>query len=161
MTWSRQSRLWLWTSAQPSTLLFKKFHFIHHNSRIPPQLEKNHEVPPSSRDEALSHCNVLREIPRSFLNFETVLNTFDATQKVPRHTFLTREELLVSWHNLIWAPSPLLISTWGSIPLLWLERDPDLPVSPLEEAGLTLKLERKPRGSCHIPKNTNFPIHSM
>ena len=29
-----------------------------------------------------------------------------------------------------------------------------LPVAPQEEAGLALKLERKPRGSCHIPKDT-------
>ena len=29
-----------------------------------------------------------------------------------------------------------------------------------EEASLTLKLERKPRVSCHIPKDTDFPVHS-
>ena len=23
-----------------------------------------------------------------------------------------------------------------------------------------MKLERKPRGLCHIPKDTNFPVHS-
>ena len=71
-----------------------------HNSRIPQQLEKNHEVPPSLRDEALSLCSVSREIPRSLLKFETVLDTLDATQKVPRHTSLTREEHRVFQHKL-------------------------------------------------------------
>ena len=47
----------------------------HCNSRIPPQLQKNQEVPPSSRDEALSRCSVSREIPRSLLKFERVLDT--------------------------------------------------------------------------------------
>ena len=46
------------------------------------------------------------------------------------------------------------------IPLFCLERDPDLPVAPQEEAGVTLKLERMPRGSCLIPKDTDFPVHS-
>src|SRR5574340_1075989 len=35
------------------------------NSRIPPQLEKNHVVPPSSQDEALSRYSVSGEVPRS------------------------------------------------------------------------------------------------
>ena len=85
----------------------------HCNSRIPPQLQKNQEVPPSSRDEALSRCSVSREIPRSLLKFEMVLDTFDGTQNVRWHTCLTREEHWVSQHNLIWPPSPLLVSTWG------------------------------------------------
>src|SRR5574337_1346694 len=34
------------------------------NSRIPPQLEKNHVVPPSSQDEALSRYSVSGEVPR-------------------------------------------------------------------------------------------------
>ena len=95
-----------------------------HNSRIPMQLKKNHEVPPLSWGEAPSRWSLSREISRSLLKFETVLNTRDATQKVSRHTGLTREEHQVSRHYLIWAPSPLLISKWGSIPLLFLEGDP-------------------------------------
>ena len=42
----------------------------------------------------------------------------------------------------------------------FLERDPDIPFAPQEEASLTLKIKRKPRGSCHMPKDTNFPVHS-
>ena len=86
------------------------------NSRIPQQLEKDHKVPSSLPDEALSHCSVSREIPRSLLNFETLLDTLDTTQKVPRHTSLTVEEHRVSWHNFIWAPSPLLIWHDGRLP---------------------------------------------
>ena len=44
--------------------------------------------------------------------------------------------------------------------MLRLKRDPDLPISAQEEAGLTLKLEGKPLESCHIPKDTDFPVHS-
>ena len=47
-----------------------------------------------------------------------------------------------------------------AIPLLCLERDTNLPIAPQEEAGLTLKLEGKPRGLCHILKDTDFPVHS-
>ena len=71
------------------------------NSRIQPQLEKNHEVPLSSRDEPLSHYSVLREIPCSLLKFEKVLDTLDATQKVSRHTSLIQEEHRVSQQNLL------------------------------------------------------------
>src|SRR5574340_491728 len=48
------------------------------NSRIPPQLEKNHVVPPSSQDEALSRYSVSGEVPREELEVETVLGTLDA-----------------------------------------------------------------------------------
>ena len=61
-------------------------------SRIPPQLEKNLEVLPSSRDEAIARCRVSREISHSLLKFKMVLDILDATHKVPRHTSLSREE---------------------------------------------------------------------
>ena len=41
-----------------------------YNSRIPPQLEKNDVVPPSSKDEALARYSVSREVPRSVLKSE-------------------------------------------------------------------------------------------
>ena len=53
------------------------------NLRIQLKLEKNHEVPPSSLYEALSRCSVSREIPCSILKLETVIETLDATQKLP------------------------------------------------------------------------------
>ena len=63
-----------------------------HNSRGTPcslpQLEKNHEILHSTRDEALFHCGVSREIPPSLLSLDRVLNTLDATQEVPRHPHL-------------------------------------------------------------------------
>ena len=45
------------------------------------------------------------------------------------------------------------------IALLFLERNCDVPITPQEEAGLTLILDRNPRGPCHYPKDTDFPIH--
>ena len=41
-----------------------------------------------------------------------------------------------------------------------MKSDPDLPVAPQEDTGLILKLEMKPRGSCHIQEDTDFPVHS-
>ena len=99
----------------------------HRNSRIPPQLKKNHVVHPSSKDEALSRYSVSREVPRSLLKSEKLLGTLDATPKVPRHTSLTWGEHRGSRHHFIWDSSPLLIATGGSIPLLCLEGIPDLP----------------------------------
>ena len=62
------------------------------NSRGTPssllQLEKNHEILHSMRDEALFHCGVSREIPPSLLSLDRVLDTLDATQEVPRHPHL-------------------------------------------------------------------------
>ena len=51
--------------------------------RIPPQLKKNHVVPPSSKDEALARNSVSREVPRSVLKSEKLLGTLDATPKFP------------------------------------------------------------------------------
>ena len=44
--------------------------------------------------------------------------------------------------------------------MICLERDANLPIAHQEEAVLTLKVERKPPGLCHIPKDTYFPDHS-
>ena len=52
------------------------------NSRIPPQLEKNHVAPPSSQDEALGRYSVSREVSRSVLSCETVPDTLHATSKI-------------------------------------------------------------------------------
>ena len=51
-----------------------------------PQLEKNQEILPSMRDEALYLCGISREIPPSLLSLERFLDTLEATQKVPQHT---------------------------------------------------------------------------
>ena len=53
-----------------------------------PQLEKNQEILPSTRDEVLFHCGVSREIPPSFLSLKSVFDTFEATQELPQHTCL-------------------------------------------------------------------------
>ena len=73
-------------------------------------------VPPSSQDETLSHYSVSGEVPRSFLKVETVLGTLAATQKVPRHIGLPREECLS--------------------PRVRLECNPEIPVAPGEEHWL-------------------------
>ena len=60
-----------------------------HNSRGTPcslpQLEKNHEILHSTRDEAPFRCGISREIPPSLLSLDRFLDNLDATQEVPRH----------------------------------------------------------------------------
>ena len=65
------------------------------------------------------------------------IGTLDATSNVPRHTSLTQGEHRGSQHHYIWAPSPLLIATGGSIPLFCLEGVPTFPGASQDEAGLT------------------------
>ena len=50
-------------------------HSTRRNSRMPPQLEKNHVVPTSWQDEALTRDGVSREVPCSALkgNLESSL----------------------------------------------------------------------------------------
>ena len=52
------------------------------------QLEKNQEILPSRRDEALFRCSVSREITPSLWHLERFLHTLAATQDVPQHTHL-------------------------------------------------------------------------
>ena len=68
--------------------------------------------------------SISKEVLRSILKCDMVLVTFDATPKVPQHTGLTGGEHRGSRHHLICAPSPLLIETGGSIPLLCLQGVP-------------------------------------
>ena len=53
-------------------------------------------------------------------------------------TLLVGMQTSTSRHHFLWAPSPLLIATGESIPLLSLEGVPGLPGAPQDEAGLTL-----------------------
>ena len=53
-----------------------------------PQLEKNQEVLPSRRDEALFHCGISRKITPSLLKLERDLHNPAANQEFPRHTRL-------------------------------------------------------------------------
>src|SRR5574337_799874 len=76
------------------------------NSRIPPQLEKNHVVPPSSQDEALSRYRVSGEVPRWELEVETVLGTLDAP---PQSSPASRSP---------WRGTPRFSGTTSSEPLL-------------------------------------------
>ena len=48
-----------------------------------PQLKKNHEILPSTRDEALFQSSVSRGIPRCLLKRERVQDTLYATQEDP------------------------------------------------------------------------------
>ena len=51
------------------------------------------------------------------------------------------EAVMPSNHLILSSPSPLLIATGVSIPLLCLQGVPDLPGAPQDEAGLPRKFE--------------------
>ena len=57
-----------------------------------PQIEKIQEVLPSRRDEAHLRLGISRLITPNLWNFQRVLHSLAATQEVPRHTRLPREE---------------------------------------------------------------------
>ena len=59
-------------------------------SSAPPQLEKNHVVPPSWQDEALARHGVSREVPCSTLKGETVPDSLLRPPKVPHHAGVPR-----------------------------------------------------------------------
>ena len=53
---------------------------------FPPPLDKNHEILPSMRDEALLRCSIFKEIPRSLLEHKRVLATPYETAEVSGDT---------------------------------------------------------------------------
>ena len=53
-----------------------------------PQLEKNQEILPSTKDEAPFCCSILREIPSSLLSFKKVIDNLEGAQEVPRQNLL-------------------------------------------------------------------------
>ena len=52
------------SSARQSDHTLENAVYSYFGCRIPPQLEKNHVVPPSSQDEALSRYSVSGQVPR-------------------------------------------------------------------------------------------------
>ena len=124
---------------------------------FPPLLEKNHEILPHHEMRPFSRA-VSREkthIPswnaKGYLTPLMQLRGPQDTRPCERNTKFpttTQEE----------PRFPLLISRWGSNPLVHLQRNPDVPDTPQEEAGLTLKLERKSRGRATVPKDLEVPV---
>ena len=116
------------------------------------QLEKNLEILPSTRDDALFPSGVSREISPSLLSLEKVLDTLEATQEVPDILVATRVEHRGSHHNSGKAPG---------FPL-HLEMRVLFPASSGKESrcsrrtsrggSVNMTLERKSRGCGTIPK---------
>ena len=77
---------------QPVILLKKKKNPLKFTSYI---LEKNQEILPSTRDEALAHYSISREIPPCLLSLKRVLDTLYTTQEVLRHSCLHSRGTLI------------------------------------------------------------------
>ena len=106
--------------------------------RLLPQLEKNQEILPSTGDEALFCCGVLREIPPSLLSLKMFLHTFEATQDIPRYT---RSERRVHFPASSGKESRCSHST-------------------LRGGSLNLTLEKNSRDCSTISKDPDIPMHS-
>ena len=111
------------------------------NSRMPPQLEKNHVVPTSWQDEALARDGVSREVPCSTLKGEKDPASLHATPKSsPTRRVPSRGTPRV--------PQPLPLSPFSPPDRdrrvdspAWSGRGSRPSGAPKDEAGLTRKLE--------------------
>ena len=119
---------------------------------LPLQLETNHKIPPSTRDEALFSCSNSRAIPHSLSKLERRFDSLHATQGGLRDPFTTRDESGVSHHNSRRAPCVPPHLEMRVHFLLQLKRNPNFPshhnrrpVSPIEHRV-------EPRGSCYKEK---------
>ena len=126
-----------------------------HNSRgtpiFPTQLEKNHEILPSTRDEALFQSSVSREIPRSLLKWEK------ETQEVHWHSHPHSRGTWSFPAHLNLSPfSPPHFEMRVDSPA-FSRKESQSSRHTSEEAGLILKLETNPRGCATIPKTPISP----
>ena len=125
-----------------------------------PTLEKIQEVLPSRRDEARFRSSVSRQITPNLWNFQRVLHTLSANQKVPRHTRLHSRGSTRVPLTFRGAPCPPPSSRGGIISLRVRERIPGAPVASQEDA-LSTGMARGTPGSCHHSQGLlDVSVHS-
>ena len=105
-------------------------------------MTKNHEILPSTRDEDLLHCSVSKKSNVPSWNTEEYLTPFMKPQKFPTYPPSLESNADFPTTTQEEPHFPLLSSRRGSISLLCLERNGEVPVIPQEEASLNLNLER-------------------
>ena len=125
-----------------------------------PRLEKNQEILPSTRDEALCCCNISSENPPFLLSLERVIDTLDATQEVPQHTRLHSRGTPSVPPQLKKSPVfPSSSRDEGPFPCFVGKGIPDFP-SHLKRRQSQLGTRMELQGSCHNSKDSNVPMHS-
>ena len=125
-----------------------------------PQLAKNQEIFPATRDEDLFLCGVSREIPPSLLSLERVLDTLEATQEVPRHTHLHSRGTLRVPPQLKKSPG-FPSSSRDEVPFLcFVRKGIRRSRRTSRGSGLNLTLERNSRGRATILKHPDVPMPS-
>ena len=104
---------------------------------IQPQLEKIHDIPPSTPDEAPFPCSASRAIPSSLSKLEGRLDSLYAIQEVPQDTCHNSKG--VPFLATTWDVTRVhqLILRWQLIPLLRLKGNPDFLLVPQGEACFT------------------------
>ena len=119
------------------------------------QLEKNKEILPSMRDDALFCCGISREILPSFLSLERVLDTpLLQLKKFPDIPISTGEEHRRSCHNSRRAPFfPPHLEMRVHFPAS-LIKESQHSLHSSRGGSLNLKVERNSRGRATIPKKT-------
>ena len=141
-----------WTFLRPHELVLGP----HRNSRgtlsFLPQHEKNQEILPSTRDEAIFRCGISREIPPSLLSLERILDTLEAIQEVPQHTLLHSRRKLKVLPKLKKSPCfPSSSQDEGPYPCFVGKGIPAFPMH-LKRRWSQLDTREKRQGSCHHSK---------
>ena len=131
------------------------------NSRGTPsfllQLEKNLEILPSTRDDALFPSGVSREISPSLLSLERVLDTLDASQEVPQHTCLHLRGTPRVPPRLNKSPVfPSSSRDEGPLPCFVGKGIPAFPLS-LKRRWSHLESREELQGSCHHSRRPQCP----
>ena len=105
------------------------------------QLDKNQEIFPSTRAEALFCCGVLRAMPPYLLSHERVLETLREPKKFPNIPVCNRKEYQGPATTQEEPRFSLLIPIGGSVSLPHHGGNPGVPIAPQEAAVSTVKEE--------------------
>ena len=100
------------------------------NPRFPPQLEKNHEIFPLTVRWGPIPLHCLQSNSVFHIKHERRLDFLRELQKIPRNTVKSLEETWCHSCNPRELCVPQIVSRWGPILILPLERNPDVPLTP-------------------------------
>ena len=119
------------------------------------QLEKNQQILPSTRAEALFLCGISRDITPSLLSHERVLDTLDNSRSSPTSMSAPRGTPTVQPQLKKSPSSPSSSRKEGSVPCFVGEGIPAFP-SHLKKRRSPLDAREELQGSCHNFKDSGY-----
>ena len=124
------------------------------------EIEESQKILPSTRDNALFRCGVLREIPPSLLSLERVLDTLEATQEVHHNSRLhSRGTLRVPPHFKKSPGFPSSTREEGPFPCFVRKGIPAF-LSHIKRRRSPVETQEDLQGRTTIPEDPSVPIHS-